>query len=148
MHRKRNDHHIPKGSLIYSDLITPEKPFFSHTYRLAGKPDYILKQGHHVIPIERKTGSVTAPKHHHILQLAAYCLLLEEFYNDTIPYGILVYDNEQFPVSFDAGLRTELLTTMTEMRTILATGEVFRNHHQEGKCRHCSLRHCCSQKLI
>ena len=61
------------------------------------------------IPIEVKTGGYTEPQESHILQLAAYCHLLEENYNKFVPYGILIYsDISKFKIPFDPKTRFEL----------------------------------------
>src|SRR5262245_8429330 len=68
------------GEIAYWDGGINETVFSSGEYALTGKPDYILKDGTHLIPVERKSRSLglNTPYSGEILQLAAYCLLVEE----------------------------------------------------------------------
>jgi hypothetical protein len=52
----------------------------SHLHGLTGKPDYILREGEELIPVEHKSRLMSAAGAYEgeILQLAAYCLLVEE----------------------------------------------------------------------
>ena len=51
----------------------------SETYRLTGRPDYIVEINGELVPVEVKSGRMPrGPLFSHILQTAAYCLLLEE----------------------------------------------------------------------
>ena len=50
---------LPIGRVIYSDTRgwqSIEKPLFSHAHRLTGKPDYLVKQGRDIVPVEVKSG--------------------------------------------------------------------------------------------
>src|SRR5262245_59767531 len=81
--RKREELSLPVGEVIYED--TPERRghlLYSHALKLSGKPDALIKQRQMIIPIERKTGRTpTDPYPGHIMQLAAYCHLVEQAYN-------------------------------------------------------------------
>ena len=123
---------------------------FSKCYRLSGKPDYITKLDNHYIPVEVKTGHHNFPLENHILQLAAYCQIIEDTYNDFVPYGILVYSDtsKQFKISFDPMLRFKLESNLKYMRDVLKKKKVKRNHNDQNKCKHCSMRNYCSEKLI
>lgn len=139
---------IPEGTITYSDLTTPAKPLFSKRYRLAGKPDYVVKNDDTYIPVEVKSGSYSHPKKNHILQLAAYCYLVEETYQTFVPYGILVYKNNEFKIPFNPPLRFELETVLQTMRNSLHKETITMNHNDPGRCRYCSMRMNCTVKLI
>jgi len=154
---KRTKHHvetikqrynIPKGTITYTDLNIPAKPLFSPRYHLAGKPDYIIKQNQKFIPVEVKAGSSQHPKRNHVLQLAAYCALVEETFNTFVPCGLLVYNNASYTIPFDPQLRFELEETMHRIRENLRNQQMKRNHNDPGKCRFCSMRTYCTEKLI
>ena len=98
---------LPIGRVIYSDTRgwqSLEKPLFSQTHRLAGKPDYLVQQGREIIPIEVKSSAAPAdgPRRSHVLQLAAYCLLVEETYRQKPKYGIVKYADRMFAVDYTA----------------------------------------------
>lgn len=146
--KKKHRQHIPKGKITYSDLNIPAKPLFSARYLLAGKPDYIVSQKNTYIPVERKSGSAPAPQHSHLLQVAAYCQILEDVYEVFVPYGILVYNNAQHTINFDPRLRFELQSVITSMRHALLQKTVTRNHHDLRRCRACSLKKYCTERLV
>lgn len=151
-------HGIPRGIVVYSDLDRPGKVLFSKRYGIAGKPDYIIKDGasNANIPVEIKSGQAYKPYRNHVLQLAAYCLLVEENYDKPVPYGIIVYaDGKQHKVYFDKALRTELVHTVQEMRRSLRDkgnrpGKFNLSSRNRGndlieRCRFCSLQAECKQ---
>lgn len=145
----RREYGIQDGKVVYSDLDKPAKPLFSRQFGISGKPDYIIKDKDNVlIPVELKSGRAKQPHRGHMLQLAAYCLLIEETYDKTVPYGILVYgDGKQHLIKFDDALRVDLLSTVEEMRKCWNEGHPTRNHSSKGKCSSCLLREDCSNCL-
>jgi len=142
-------HKIQTGKITYSDLNKPAKPFFSRRYKIAGKPDYIIKKNNTYIPVELKNSRQNQPQKNHIYQLAAYCQLLEENYGDFVPYGVLVYNNtHQYKIPFDPKIRFDLETTLKKMRGLLNNKKVKRNHNEPNKCINCSMKNYCYDKLI
>jgi CRISPR-associated exonuclease Cas4 len=138
---------IPEGLILYSDLNVPATPLFSRKSRLTGKPDYIVRKANHLIPVEVKTGKGPSPHHSQVLQLAAYCQLLEETTGVFVPEGILVYNNVPYTIPFDPKLRFELASVMKQMRASLRSGAVQRNHQEPGRCRQCSMKHYCTNSI-
>ncbi len=142
-------HKIPNGKIDYSDLNKPGKPFFSKRYRITGKPDYIIKKDKHYIPVEVKTGFHSEPQKNHIFQLAGYCHLLEENYGGFVPFGILVYNNMyQYKIPFNPKVRFEFESTLKNMRHVMKTDRVSRNHSNPNRCKNCSMRSNCNNKLL
>lgn len=145
----RKEYGIPEGRILYTDLDKPAEPLFSEQLRLTGKPDFIVNFKGQYIPVEVKTSVTDSPYRNHVLQLAAYCLLVEEKYNEVIPFGVLVYGGgRQFRIPFAAYLRSQLITIMEEMRTKLASGTIQRNHNLIAKCQNCSMRVHCNQSIV
>ena len=144
----QNTNKIQRGKITYKDLDAPGKVFFSKKYKIAGKPDYIVKQKNKFIPVELKSTNSTEPRQNHILQLAAYCQLIEEKYGCFVPYGILVYNNtQQYSIPFDPKTRFELESTIKEMRNVLKTGKIALNHDQMNRCMNCSMQKYCDNKI-
>ncbi len=150
LHKKTVSHkrkyNIPDGKITYSDLNVPAKALFSRKYRISGKPDYIVKIQNKNIPVEVKSGNHERPRTSHIMQLAAYCQILEDEYKEFVPYGILVYDDSNYKINFDPKMRFELESTINKMRNVIAKKE-YRNHNSPARCVNCSMREHCTYKL-
>ena len=145
----RQKNGIPHGQVIYSDLDRPAQPLYSRSIALSGKPDYIVrdKKGR-LIPVEIKSGRAIKPHRGHMLQLAVYCLLIEENYNVAVPYGILVYaDKRPHKIEFDKHLRADLMRTIEEMRRAPESRPPERGHSQRNRCRSCSFYRSCNSRL-
>ncbi len=121
----------------------------SEYYGLSGRPDYIVSIEGDIVPVEVKTGRTPkGPLFSHLLQVGAYCLLLEEQLGRPVPYGILRYNEMDCEIEFDKELRGILLAKLDEMRTLMISGDVHRNHGRPGKCRNCSRRERCPERLV
>ncbi len=145
----RAKYQIPSAALVYVDSDR-EKPklFVSKRYGLSGRPDAVLLEGETHIPVEVKTGRTPrGPLFSHILQIAAYCLLLEEEYGKPPPYGVIRYGDGSHDIEYNEDLRRLVLEKVGEMRACIAKGEAHRNHNRPGKCVHCSRRSVCPERL-
>lgn len=143
----RHRHGLPAGDAIYSDLSGSGKILRSERYGLSGKPDSIIKEGRHLIPVEVKSSLAEKPYRSHQLQLAAYGLIMEELYRTDVPYGYIVYGNRRHRIELDDDLRAEVLSTLDEMRHTLRSGRAQRNHNHPARCARCSFRKGCKQAL-
>ena len=142
---------LPAGRVIYADTNRwgkVEKPLFDPILRLTGKPDYLVKQGDQVIPIEVKSrSSPQAPYDSHIYQLAAYCLLVQHEYGTRPKYGIIHYSNHTFAIDFTATLEDSIKATIREMQERTSHALTDRSHDNPHSCRHCGYRSICDQSL-
>jgi CRISPR-associated exonuclease Cas4 len=142
---------LPQGRVVYSDTGgwgRLERPLFSREFSLTGKPDYLVADGDDLIPVEVKSGRAPAqPYPSHVLQLAAYCLLVEECYQRRPPRGIVKYANRAFEVDYTPELEETLLETLDRMHADLADGCAARNHDDTRRCRVCGHREQCGQRL-
>ena len=121
----------------------------SEKYNLRGRPDFILEREGKGVPVEVKTGRVPkGPFFSHIIQIAAYCLLIEEETGSPPPYGIVRYGDTEFEVDYDEDLKELLISKLEDMREILKTKDVHRNHNRKGKCKNCSRRDLCPESLV
>lgn len=144
----QSKYNIPEAKIIYTDLDKPAKPLFSKRFGISGKPDYIVKSGDRYIPIEIKSTVADKPYKSHVLQLAAYCLLIEEEFDTVVEFGIMEYANGlQHVVAYDVPLKFELRKTLTTMRGHLETGTIKRNHDSPARCRMCSFRNVCKSVI-
>jgi CRISPR-associated exonuclease Cas4 len=136
-----------EGKIEYIDMDSA-KAFRSNNFGLSGRPDYIIKLGEKLIPVEEKTGRTPkGPLYSHIIQVTAYCVLIEEAYGSPPPYGIVKYPEHEFEIEYNEDQKRMLLGKLAEMRKAARAGEAHRNHDRPGKCRFCSRREVCPEKL-
>jgi CRISPR-associated exonuclease Cas4 len=147
----RQDAGLPAGRVAYVDTGAwnrCERPLFSHRFQLTGRPDYLVQTKEGLIPVEVKSGQAPAqPYSAHVLQLAAYCLLVEEQEGRSPPHGIIKYGNKAFEVEYTSGLRAELLRTLDAVRRDLRATNVARDHDEVGRCQGCGYGEQCDQRL-
>jgi CRISPR-associated exonuclease Cas4 len=136
------------GKIEYIDMAG-SKAFKSERYGLIGRPDYVIKMEDKIIPVEEKKGRTPkGPLFSHILQIAAYCLLIEESTGKTPPYGLLKYPEHQHEIEYNEDLKKVLLEKLRDMRKMMDTGEAHRNHNRPGKCKSCSRNESCPEKIV
>lgn len=148
----REESGLPEGNVIYSDsgAWRPNSlVLHDMELRLAGKPDYLVEQQDGVIiPVEVKSGRAPArPWEGQILQLAAYCLLVDAHFGVRPPYGILQYSDQAFAIDYSLDLEDDLLALLAEMRAMRLEPDVDRDHGSPGRCRSCGVRSACDQRL-
>jgi CRISPR-associated exonuclease Cas4 len=142
---------LPAGRIVYADTGAWERceaPLFAPRYRLTGRPDYLVRAGRHLIPVEVKPNrSTTSPYLSDILQLGAYCLLVEEVHHQPPPHGILKYRDAAFEIDYTPGLRQQVLDSLDSIRRDRAADEVDRSHEEPARCAGCGVRAACNQRL-
>jgi CRISPR-associated exonuclease Cas4 len=142
---------LPKAQIIYADTGAwrrCERPLFSQRFRLTGKPDYLVEEGSHIVPVEVKPGQkADEPYEGDILQLAAYCLLVEEQYGQRPPHGYLKYSQALFRIDYTSGLGQELQHRLEAMRRDWRATEVAPSHTQPQRCLRCGHRQVCRERL-
>jgi CRISPR-associated exonuclease Cas4 len=141
---------LPGGRVIYADTRawgTPlEKPLYDAFLGLTGKPDYLIQDGDQIIPVEVKSTNVgDAPYDSHILQLAAYCMLVERSLGKRPPYGILHYPRRTFAIDFTPELETSVMRLLVEMQA--NRKDYPRSHESPHRCARCGFRSVCDQAL-
>jgi CRISPR-associated exonuclease Cas4 len=143
---------LPAGQVVYSDTRgwkEVARPLYSPLHHLAGRPDYLVRRGKRLIPVEVKSSHAPGegPHRSHILQLAAYCLLVEAEYQHRPERGIIKYADRMFEVDYTPGLESALLDTLDAMRDRLAAGGAARSHHEPARCIRCGYRQLCDERL-
>jgi CRISPR-associated exonuclease Cas4 len=135
--------------VVHADAGDNERVLTSHRYHLTGQPDYILEEAGERFPMERKSRDLTryGPYEGERLQLAAYCLLLEETTGQRVHRGRLEYRNRAIDVPFDRALRAALLETLRDLQALRGASDVRRDHTSAGRCRGCGFRSRCSDSL-
>jgi CRISPR-associated exonuclease Cas4 len=158
---------LPEGRIIYSDTGSPvgriapvslnergerqEKPLLSHRYALVGRPDYLVQTDEGIVPVEAKSTSCPAsgvPYESHVMQLACYCLLVEDTMDASVPFGVIRYRDRQLRVDYTDELRERLLELLAEMREARQAEDVHRSHDEAARCAACRYREICVESLV
>ena len=141
--RRRAHAGIGRGQMVSQDDVL----LVSHRYRLAGRPDRIVKRGAHYIREEKKPGRKVYNAYR--AQIGVYLLLIEEQYGVRPPYGVLVLGD---------GRRVKIPNTDALRAWVLAIAERIRQHRERldlplpppsnpRQCRGCGQRHHCTVRL-
>lgn len=153
--RMRKKCGLPSGAIVYDDSGAREEleqPLISRRHALVGRPDYVVRRVENgkqvVLPVEVKSGRAPAQPHPgHALQVAAYCLLIEEHYGITPAYGLIRYADGMRGVPFDAAARRSVLEAADAIRRARRAPDMPRSHNQPERCRRCGYRAACGQTL-
>ena len=141
---------FPLGRWIQIDgrwLQRQEQPLFDPALGLAGRPDFLIRRGGNIIPVEAKSRRAPMqPYPSHLLQLAAYCRLVEAVYGNRPPYGVLKYADRSLAVPYDARLEGLLMDTITAMQRALGQ-PAHRSHDDPARCRNCPYWNLCDERL-
>ncbi|MBX0328544.1 CRISPR-associated protein Cas4 [Oscillochloris sp. ZM17-4] len=125
-----------------------ERALVARRYGLSGKPDYIIERAGRQIPVEVKPGRhAPQPYESDLMQLAAYCLLIEETSGNAPPYGILRYAEASFQLRYTPEVRADLLAILDEMRDLLNAEDAERSHSEPGRCAGCGFTSVCEDSL-
>lgn len=159
--RRRSQHAqaqlgLPAGEIVYSDTGTwraVDDPLLSRRYGLVGKPDYLvaIKVGGQAltVPVEVKHGNhVRRPRSGHILQLGAYCLLVEDNVGQRPPYGLLHYGDGTLQIPYTESLRAAVLAAITAIQAAEGASDLRRNHHVVARCQSCGYVHGCGKAAL
>ena len=143
---------LPQGEIVTSDMGTwlrQRKPLYDRALGLTGRPDYLIERADGaMIPVEVKSAPAPAePYPGHIMQLAAYCLLVQGVYGVRPPHGVIQYRDKAFTVHFSRTLEREALALLREMRAYGQAPDVRRSHENWRRCQACGHRAHCGQAL-
>ena len=153
--RLQRESGLPSGEVIYSDTGTwqdVDRPLISREFGLVGKPDYLVqvrqRNRTYTIPIEVKSRrQPPTPYPNHILQLATYCILVEEQFQLRPPYGIIHYADGTLKIPFTDQLRDQVLKSADEIRLARSSPDVARQHREPKRCYQCGYRQDCGTEL-
>lgn len=125
-----------------------QRPLYAARYGLTGKPDYLLEHGGAYVPVEVKpTRRASQPYESDLMQLAAYCLLVEETTGRAPAYGLLRYAEASFRLDYTAAVRDDLLAIIDEMRELLDADDCARSHDDARRCAGCGFVEICDDAL-
>lgn len=149
--RTRKAAGLPGGEVIYEDTSNweeVEKPLYDPVTQITGRPDYLVRQGEHVVPVEVKSGRTPeSPYDSHIYQLAAYCLLVEREFGVRPDFGIIHYQRRTFQVPYTEDLEEALKDLLTEIRQDDRRKVVHRSHEEPARCKGCGYAYTCEEQI-
>jgi CRISPR-associated exonuclease Cas4 len=137
---------LPEGELVYEDADGEGEPLSSASYPLVGKPDYIVQlPDGRPVPVELKLNvhDVSTPHSNHAVQVAAYCLILEDYFEHAPTYGILRYADREFTVEYTPALRKKVIRLLTEMARCSERQPPPLKTQRAAKCRACAFQPMC-----
>jgi CRISPR-associated exonuclease Cas4 len=141
---------LPAGQVIAIDdwpLRRLEQALYDPAANLAGRPDFLVQQGRSLIPVEAKSSAAPRqPYPSHVLQLAAYCLLIEAVYGERPGWGVIRYADRALRVEYTPALEAQLRQVLAGMRGDLLTAPE-RSHASAARCRACGFRSACDRAL-
>ncbi len=147
---------LPTGTVVYSDTGAEQavhQPLVSHRHGLVGKPDYLVEIGQGkarmVVPLEVKSRrQPRAADEGHLLQLATYCLLVEDVYGVRPPYGYLRYADATIAIPFTDELRRAVLEAAAAIRQARKQADVGRSHQDPTRCARCGYSQSCGPQAL
>jgi CRISPR-associated exonuclease Cas4 len=141
---------LPRGRVVAVDSLRMralDEPLYDPVFDLSGRPDYLVEEGRRLIPVEAKSGRARAgPLPSHVLQLAAYCRLVEASTSRRPTYGVLKYVDRAFAIDYTPALERELVAVLDQMRSV-GKDPPERSHESPARCRACGVRGACDQRL-
>lgn len=144
---------LPQGEVFYTDSGAwhrNSEALYAAELRLAGKPDYLVAQRDGtIIPVEVKSSRAPQePYAGHVLQLMAYCLLVEATYGIRPTHGILQYADRAFAVDYTRQLEQDLLDSLAALCQDQGAPYVSRDHRDSRRCAACGYREACVETLV
>ncbi|MCD6512974.1 MAG: CRISPR-associated protein Cas4 [Thermoplasmata archaeon] len=136
------------GEIEYIGAAYEGEEIVSEKYGIKGKPDYIIRLNEDYIPVEEKSGDSEHPYFSHVMQIIAYCMIIEDKYGSPPPYGILKYRNRQFRIPYEEKWKKAVMKIRENILRDMERGEAHRNHRSKEKCATCARREFCPEKLI
>ncbi len=138
---------LPPGDLVYEDADGQGESLTSNQYPLVGKPDYIVQlPDGRPVPIELKLNvqNATMPYSNHEVQIAAYCLILEDYFPDAPPtHGILRYADCEFTVDYTPALKKKVIRNLEQMARCTEQQPPPLARQRIAKCRSCAFQSIC-----
>lgn len=141
---------VVRGDVQYVDTEEGGRPQLmqSKTLPVEGRPDYVVERDGRQVPVEVKSGRTPKrPYESHVLQLAAYCHLIESQTGSRPEHGIIEYPERKFEVPYTDRVEDELVRTLLRIQLAQRTGEAHRDHRSKARCAGCARRHGCPERL-
>ncbi|GCE27263.1 hypothetical protein KDA_27470 [Dictyobacter alpinus] len=144
------EHHqalgLPPGELVYENTDGLGEAITSDEFPLSAKPTYIVRlPNKQLLPIDIKPIAIDSmtPDSHHVLQVATYCLILEEYAEEPPTHGLLRYTDREFPIEYTPALRKKILRHIKQMDLCAPQLPPSLTKQKASKCRACIYQPIC-----
>ncbi|HEY7348958.1 MAG TPA: PD-(D/E)XK nuclease family protein [Ktedonobacterales bacterium] len=136
---------LPEGRIVYQGVDGTGEPLLATSYPLSGKPDYVILSPEGMpIPVELKlTIESEEAQRHHVMQLAAYFVILEDLYDRPPTYGVLRYANKDFTIQYSEALKRKVARRLAEMEHCDEQHPPTLTHQLPSKCHACPFQPIC-----
>ncbi len=137
---------LPAGKLVYEDADGQGEALTSRAYPLVGKPDYVVELSDgSPVPVELKLNvrDAAKPFSNHVEQVAAYCLILEDYFEQPPTHGIIRYADCEYTVDYTPALRRKVIRLLTEMAKCGSEERPLLKSQRATKCRPCTFKAIC-----
>lgn len=137
---------LPKGELVYEDADGEGETLSSAAYPLVGKPDYVVQTPDgRPVPVELKLNvhDASIPYENHKVQVGAYCLILEDYFEQPPTHGILRYADNEFTIEYTPALRKKVIRLLSEMERCSERQPPPLANQRVNKCRTCTFQTVC-----
>lgn len=154
--RRKRALRIPDGDVVYQDhesqRVSPPT-LVSERLGLRGKPDCLIRNADGIIPVELKKSARPPARGgvypNHLIQVLAYVVLVREHYGENVPYGLVLYGNEEARKVYPTPENIAWLEgILAEVKRARGASTVNRSHQQYSRCRGCGMRQSCDQSLV
>lgn len=154
--RRKRSIGIPDGEVVYQDhesqRVSPPT-LVSERLGLRGKPDCLIRNQDGIIPVELKKSARPPARGgvypNHLIQVLAYIVLVREHYGERVPYGLVLYGDEESRKVYATPENLRWLESVVlEVRQARQASTVGRSHKQRSRCQGCGMRQSCDQSLI
>ena len=115
---------------------------------LVGRPDYVIAMMAVFIPVRQKVPAPNHPYASHIIQLVAYCRLVQVHFGQRPPYGIIQYKDRAFKIAYSREEEQKLSDSVYQIRESEKTQNSKRSHNSPGRCRGCGYASICDESLL
>ena len=144
------EHHqalgLPPGELVYENTDGLGEAITSDEFPVSARPTYIVRlPDKQLLPVDVKPIAINAmnPDSHHVLQVATYCLILEEYAEEPPTHGILRYTDREFPIEYTTALRRKVLRHLKQMDLCSSQQPPALQKQKATKCRACIYQPIC-----
>ncbi|MFO7676455.1 MAG: Dna2/Cas4 domain-containing protein [bacterium] len=114
---------LPHGEVVYSGHDSRAESLHAPGFGLSGKPDYVVRQGEELVPVEPKSGRASKKLYDSVrMQVIAQALLVEAEFGKRPTHGLVKYPTRTYRVDVTPQDVARLEEALQVMRHARETG--------------------------